>query len=204
MRAPSDRGMDGAGRVGPCRARTAKSRLVGTTRLLALLSDSGQCRTDGLVLLGQGAEAVALGVQLLLDEAQHLARDASPEQVGPDVRGAEIEASLPLCARRVGEPGRNVVAVAADLEREIALLVVVRSLLLGEDVVDQIPDRRGGRLDDGERAAPVDAREIVGLLEEPVQRIDGVRVGRRRAGLEQALDRVAREPRAARAVAMIA
>src|SRR5215510_237094 len=75
-----------------------------TTSLLVLLGDGGQRRTDGLALFGEGAEAVALGVQLLLDETEHLAGDASPEEVRADVRRAQVEADLAHGARRVTEP----------------------------------------------------------------------------------------------------
>src|SRR5262245_50808316 len=54
---------------------------VVATWLLLLAGELSQCVADGLVLIGEGAEAVALGVQLLLNKVQHLVRDASCEQI---------------------------------------------------------------------------------------------------------------------------
>src|ERR1043165_3068552 len=82
---PSDRYLDGAGRRPKPDERRRKG---GTTLLLALERDGGQRRTDRLVWLGEWTEAVALGVQLLLDEAQHLLGDAGREQVRAEVRRA--------------------------------------------------------------------------------------------------------------------
>ena len=104
MRAPSDRYLEDTGRVGRGRGerRTRESRWI--TSLLALLGDGGQCRTDGLVWFRERAEAVALGVQLLLDEAQHLLGDAGRNEIRANVRRAQVEADLAHGARRVTEP----------------------------------------------------------------------------------------------------
>ena len=98
--------------------------------LPALFGDGGERRTDGLILFGERTEAVALGVQLLLDEAQHLARDPGREQVRADVGRADVESDLAGGAGDTAEPGRDAIAIAAELERQIALLVVVLALLL--------------------------------------------------------------------------
>src|SRR5262249_1553582 len=108
-----------------------------STSLLALLGDGGQCRTDGLALFGEGAGAGALGVTLWPDQAGQLAGDASREEVRANVRRAQVEADLAHGARRVTEPRRDAVVTAAELERQIALLVVPLAFVLGEDVIDQ-------------------------------------------------------------------
>src|ERR1051325_786879 len=86
-----------------CDGRLLRNGFV-TTWLLALAGDRGQRRTDGLTLLGQRAEAVALGVQLLLDEVQHLGGDTRPEQIRAGVRRTEVEADPAEGTRRLAHP----------------------------------------------------------------------------------------------------